>query len=142
MKKKKEKKFSHTVEKCFKLETSRESFDDLTIFLEKLQELDKTASKGTHYHNLNDWTRPNYDFLHNQLEKYGFIEAAPLKGLTQPMDAKFWCTVYDVMGSVIYSVHLKSKAAYHHSSAWERNQALMADIQDIIKFKPKETITE
>jgi len=134
------KKVSYRVEKCLELQTSQESFDDLIIYFKTLQELDKTASKQTHYHELDKWMDPVYGFIHKQLKKYGFIEAAPLKGLTQPMDAEFWWAMYSLIGSACYSIHLKSKAAHHHSSAWERNQALIGDIQDIIEHKSKETI--
>ncbi len=133
-------KVSYRVEKCLELETSVKSFNDLSIFLTELIELDETASKETHYHELDKWMDPVYGLIRKQLEKYGFIEAAPSKGKTQPMDAEFWWAIYAVLSSVCYSMHLKSQTAYHHSSAWERNQALMGDIQDIIELKSNETI--
>ena len=138
-KKKEIRKFSYSVQKCLEANTSKMSFNDLNTFLVRLQELDAKASKKTHYEKLDEWLDTVYDFLHKQLNKYGFINGGAAMGKEQPTDAAFWWAVYNVMSSVIYSIHLKSVTEYHHSSAWERSQALMADIQDIIEFKPSKT---
>ena len=130
------KEFSLIVEKSLEAKTSQESFDDLNGFLEGLQALDKIASKGTHYDRLSEWSDAVYAYVHNKLEKYGFIQASK----DQPVDANFWWLIYQVVGNVCYSVHMKSQTAVHHSSAWERNQALIADIEDILEFKSKDTI--
>ena len=130
------KEFSHRVDKCLEAETSQESFDDLRGFLEGLQALDKIASKGTHYDRLSEWSDAVYAYVHNKLEKYDFIQASK----EQNQDATFWFLIYQVVGNVCYSKHMKSQTAVHHSSAWERNRALIADIEDILEFKSKDTI--
>ncbi len=129
-------KYSYGVERCLEAPTSEESFNDLSDFLENLQVLDVTASKRTHYHQLNEWSDAVYKYVRNKLDKYEFVNASQ----NQNNDAAFWFLIYQVISSVIYSVHLKSEAAHHHASAWERNQALMADIEDIITYKESKTI--
>jgi hypothetical protein len=132
--------FSYRVREAIATEVGLDAFQELTEFLELLRGLSKTASKQTHYHKLDEWSDAVYGFVHKKLEEHGFINAAPLKGLEQPRDAEFWWKVYAIVGSVCYSPHLKTQVAWHHSSAWERNEALMADISDLIENKPKETI--
>ena len=67
---------------------------------------------------------------------FGFINASP----KQHVDAAFWWLIYGLMSNVHFSLNLKTEVAYHHASAWERSQALMKDVEDIIEHKSKHTI--
>ena len=129
-------KFSHRVVECLDVSTSVDSFNDLSKFLADLYELDKTASKGTHYDRLDVWLEAVNRGVRNNLEKYGFVNASK----EQNDDAAFWWLIYQVVGGVCHSVHMKTSVANHHASAWERNQALIKDVEDIITFKNEETI--
>ena len=136
----KEKRIGYRVQEAIKTEVGLDAFHELTEFMELLRGLSETASKQTHYHKLDEWSDAVYGFVHEKLDKHGFINGGAAMGKEQPRDAEFWWKVYAIVGSIIYSPNLESKTEYHHSSAWERNEALMADISDLIENKPKETI--
>lgn len=91
------------------------------------------ACKGTHYEKLNDWSDPTFQFVHDMLEKYGF-KSGDMVGNEKNVDALFWWKIYDVVSNVIYSLNMKLTVlvAIHHSSAFDRNEALKKDIQVII----------
>lgn len=123
--------YSFRVDDCIKAETSEESLNDLKCYYEDLLRLNENASKNTHYDRLSEWSDAVYAFVHNKLGKYGFVQASN----EQNQDARFWFLIYQVIGGVCYSKHMKTQVAAHHSSAWERNQALLGDIEDILKHK-------
>jgi len=134
------KKIGYRVEEALKPEVGQQAFDDLTTYLELLESLRDTASKQTHYDKLDEWSDVVYGFVHDKLNEYGFINGGTAMGKKQPRDAEFWWKIYAVVSGVIYSPNLISRTAHHHSSAWERNEALIADITDIIELKSEETI--
>jgi len=103
-------------------------------------ELDKTASKGWSYDRLDEWQDPVYKLIHARLKKYKFVNGGAAMGIKQPVDAEFWWGIYAVMSHVCYSVNMETEVVRHHASAWERSQALIKDIEDIIEFKSTETI--
>jgi len=105
---------------------------ELVEFLEFLNNLN--PSKKTHYQDLDIWSDEVYNFIRAKLEKHGFIQAAPLKGVEQPPKAKLWWLVYGLVGAVIHSPNLKTEVAHHHSSAFEQNEALKTDLKEIIIF--------
>jgi hypothetical protein len=131
---------SHRVKEALETPVGFDAFQELTEFLELLRGLSKTASKQTHYHKLDEWSDAVYGFVHKMLDKYGFINGGAARGLEQLRDAEFWWKIYAIVGSVCYSPHLKTQVAWHHSSAWERNEALIADIEQLIENKPPTTI--
>lgn len=134
------KEFSYKVEKALQVEVGQQAFDDLLKYLELLESLRETACKETHYARLNEWSDKAYRFIHDMLKKYEFINGGAAMGLQQPRDAEFWWVMYALTTDVCYSRHLKTDVSNHHASAWERNEALIADIRDIIEFKSEETI--
>ena len=120
---------SHSVEECIKSEgVSTDTLKDLKPFYELLEKLSSTTSKNTHYDRLDEWSTVVYGYVHGMLNKYKFVNG----GMNQNPDAKFWWKVYAVVSNVIYSPNLKSMTTPHHSSAWERNEALKLDIKSII----------
>jgi hypothetical protein len=110
------------------------SFDavtDLRDFIEFLDHLSHKASKKTHYHELDYWRNATFGFVREKLTKYGFINGDP-EANAKNSDATFWWKVYSILSNVIYSPHLKSEVTYHHSSAYERNEALILEIEDVL----------
>ncbi len=64
------------------------------------------------------------------LNKYGFVNGGP----NQNPEARFWwSTVYNTMSHITYSKYLETKTARHHASAFERNEALVKELKDIMK---------
>lgn len=135
MKKKvKEHRYSYSVQETRKLigAASKEAVADLHTYKSLLENLRATASKKTHYQDLESWNHDVYEYVHNMLKKYGFVSGNPEANALIP-DASFWWKIYSVVSSVIYSPHLKSEVSAHHSSAFERNEALIGEINDILK---------
>lgn len=135
--------YSYSVRKV--LETIKPSdacLQDLVVFKEIVDSLASSASKETHYHNLNQWSDQVYEFIHKMLDKYGFINGN-VAANEKNVDASFWWKIYSVVGSLIYSPNLKPLVlvANHHSSAYDRNEALRKDlaiiIRRFIRFEPE-----
>lgn len=112
---------------------SREAKDDLQGFYLLIKAQQSTASKNTHYDKLDDWSKPLYQYIHDMLRKYGFVNGDPEANKKLP-DALFWWGVYKCMNSVIYSTNLKTQVSSHHSSAWERNEVLMIEVPILAKI--------
>lgn len=115
----------------FLADASIDAVTDLQTFVVFLESFRLTASKETHYKKLEHWTGPVYNYAHNMLKKYGFVNGDPEANNKNP-DARFWWSVYNIVSNVIYSPHLKSEVANHHSSAYDRNEALILEIQDVL----------
>lgn len=133
-------KYSHSVEICLSHEGASDScLKDMTPFKDLLDELDVTASKSTHYHKLDEWTSQVFGYVQEMLKKYDFKNGQPEVNEKNP-DASFWWKIYSVVSNVIYSTHLETKVSSHHSSAHDRNSALIKDVDVIIhkfiKFEP------
>lgn len=111
----------------------KKCLEDLDVFKSLLESLRETASKKTHYHNLNEWNDKVYDFVHNKLSENGFKNGDPEANDKNP-GARFWWHVYGIVGGIHYSKHLKTDVANHHSSAYERNEALIAEIEDVLSY--------
>lgn len=126
MKKQKEKQIFVRTQYCIDASktVSKECIQDLHQYHHKVIEWQNTASKKTHYNDLNLWSDEAYDFIHQMLKKYGFVNGDP--------EAHFWWQVYGLLSSIIYSPYLKSEVAYHHSSAFERNRALLGELNDFL----------
>ena len=110
---------------------SLDAVTDLQYFVGVLEKLRKTASKRTHYGDLNLWSNAVFGYVHDMLKKHKFVNGDPEANTLLP-DAMFWWKVYSIVSNVIYSPHLKSEVAYHHSSAYERNEALILEINDVL----------
>jgi hypothetical protein len=127
---------SYTVEKVKKFlndnKISVELIEKFQEFYEFVLTAELTASRETHYVGLNEWSEPIYDFIHNELKANGFVNGDPVAN-KELIGASFWWLIYQVMGSIIYSNHLSSVVAIHHSSAYERNVALQGELEDIIE---------
>ncbi|MEK6828999.1 MAG: hypothetical protein AABY15_02650 [Nanoarchaeota archaeon] len=135
-------KYSHSVEECLIHQgTSEDCLKDLIPFKELLDSMESTASKKTHYDRLSEWSDKAYGYVHDMLKKRGFVSGDMEANANKP-DAGFWWKVYGIVSSVCYSSNLKQTAlvATHHTSAYDRNEALRKDIDVIIrkfiKFEP------
>ena len=128
------KKISHRVEDAVKIEAvSDECKSDVNPFKELLDELSETASKKTHYENLDEWSDKVHEYVYDMLKKYGF-KSGDVEANSKNPEASFWWSIYGIVGACIHSPNLKTEVANHHASAWERNEALRKDIQDLISL--------
>lgn len=89
------------------------------------------ASTKTHYDRLDEWSKPIYDFIHTMLDISEFANGHPEKNTSS--ECIFWFTIYKLMSSIIYSPNLKTEVANHHSSAYERNEALIKELEYIME---------
>ncbi len=110
---------------------NKEVKEDLKLYYNLLQSLSSTASKKTHYDKLNEWSDKAYGFIHDMLKKYGFKNGQPEVNKLNN-DASFWWAIYGVLSSICYSPYLETEVAIHHSSAWERNKAMIAEMKSLI----------
>lgn len=92
-----------------------------------------TASKKTHYQDLNQWSDVVFGYVHKMLKKTGFKNGRPEENAKNP-SATLWWAIYGVVGNITYSPYLKTEVARHHSSAWERNEALIKELQDLTEL--------
>ena len=132
----KEVKNSYSVNECLAHDQpSKECLDDLVSFKSFLDSMTDKASKETHYEKLNDWSDPIFQYVHSMLKKYGFKNGDP-EANSKNVNASFWWKIYSVVSNVIYSTNLKPEilVALHHSSAYDRNEALKKDIDIIIRY--------
>jgi hypothetical protein len=111
---------------------SIDALTDLQDFKLLVEKLRITASKKTHYQDLDKWSNEVHEYVGNMLKKYGFVNGNPEANALIP-DVSFWWNIYCLLSNVIYSPHLVSEVSSHHSSAFERNEALIKEIDDILK---------
>lgn len=122
------KKYSHNTEQAIEISNiSLNCYHDLHMFALWLDYARDWASKETHYQNLDQWFKNINQCIHNNLNKYGFING---KGPTNN-DSKLWWTIYQIDPTT--SPNLKTTVENHHSSAFERNEVMIIEIEKIIK---------
>jgi hypothetical protein len=126
-----EKLFHRTEEIINIKEISLECYHDLMFFQDYLTQLSETASKKTHYVGLDEWSDSVHNFVDKKLKQYGFVNGKP--EIIKP-NSNIWFNIYAMISNVIYSPNLKTKVANHHSSAFERNEALLKEIEIIINY--------
>ncbi len=107
------------------------AIEDAHKYLSLVQGWQGTASKRTHYTDLELWSEPAYEFIRKMLNKYGFINGNPEANAKNP-NANFWWQIYCLLSNIVYSPNLVSEVAYHHSSAFERNRALMIELNILL----------
>jgi hypothetical protein len=110
---------------------SKEAIADLHELHHLVIKQQEIASKKTHYEDLDKWSSVIYGLIHDKLEKYGFENGNVEKNFKNA-DVSFWWNIYGLVGNIIYSPNLKTKVQYHHASAFERNRALLAEINEIL----------
>lgn len=103
---------------------------ELNAFLVLLKTLN--PSSKTHYHQLDSWSEPIYQFIRSRLDCHGFKNAEPEHNKSIPMVSVWW-EIYRALGSVQDSPDLITEVANHHSSALERHNAFLVDIHAILK---------
>ena len=125
--------YSYSVFKCIEAgPVSEKVMTDLKKFYEFVDNQTSTASKHTHYYDLDKWSDLIFSYVNKMLNKYKFVNGGRAMGIEQNPEANFWWMIYSVVSNVIYSPHLKTTVVSHHSSAFERNEALKLEITDII----------
>jgi hypothetical protein len=100
----------------------------LQNYITHLEHLGETASKGTHYHGLDEWFTPAGEFVHQALTDAGFKNGDKTYNEQYP-GIQFWWHIYGLYTNVCYSRYLQTEVPNHHSSAFERNAALILDLK-------------
>lgn len=108
------------------------NMQDFKALTDMVNAAKSTASKQTHYHQLNEWSNPIWDHIHNMLKKTGFKNGEPEEN-AKNLKTQFWWSVYQLFSNIVYSPNLKTEVATHHSSAWERNEAFSIELSIISK---------
>lgn len=121
----------HRTLECLKYDTSFDiqELKDFRFLLDNVE-----CSKETHYHRLNEWSEPLHLFIREKMYKHGFENGNVEENNKKP-NARFWFEVYQIIDAIIYSPNLKTQVGLHHSSAFERNEALKVEIDYIITQK-------
>ncbi|HAS5778540.1 TPA: hypothetical protein I7E95_002498 [Vibrio cholerae] len=98
-------------------------------FVDFLQLVDSSSpSTQTHYTGLDEWSKPIYEHIRGEMYKHGFINGDVDANKQKPL-VGFWFSVYSILANIIYSPNLNSEVADHHSSAKERKDALMMELE-------------
>jgi hypothetical protein len=104
---------------------------EVVEFIQLLNDLSMNTSRNGGYDRLDEWSSPVNDFIHKKLNKYKFVSGDPEANKKLP-DASFWWALYPLPTSIIHSVHLETKFANHHASAFERNEALICELKELL----------
>ena len=121
-----------TKELIEKTNPSDVELQDIMELKEMVKNSFDTASKKTHYHNLDEWSKPIWNHIHEMLHKHGFISGDPEANLKN-LKASFWWGIYKIFSNIIYSPNLVTEVSLHHSSAWERNQAFHKELEILME---------
>ena len=110
------------------LDASNWAIESVTKYLKFCQKL--TSSRHTHYAGLDEWVDAVNKFISVKLKKAGFKNGKREMNDRIP-DVVLWWTIYKITNSIINSEYLETKVALHHTSALERNNALINELYDI-----------
>jgi len=92
-----------------------------------------TASKRGFYDRLVEYNKPISDHIHGALTDAGFANGEPAKNTPEANpDAAFWWALYNTWCNIVYSPNHMSIHPNHHSTAFDRNEALIAEIEYLI----------
>lgn len=112
-----------------------------TKLLEFRSMLDKLEpSKKTHYGNLDEsFSNPVYDFVHNSLKEFGFVNGEPEINKTNQDAMLFWALYGNIecfdYSPYFHDVKEDESVARHHSSAYVRCEVLKREIDNFIQAK-------
>ena len=114
--------------------------DDIIGFISLINQQKNIASKNTHYDHLNKWSDVIYEYIRTMLKKYNFKNG---EDNSSNKDVFIWWKIYHLMSNIIYSPYLVTSVSPHHSSAFERNNALNDEINLIYEyFSNKSNLSE
>jgi len=117
------------------MDASEEAKVAVTDFKQMCIGLREVASKKTHYQDLDEWSDVVFGYVRKMLKKTGFKNGRPEENAKNP-NATLWWAIYGMVGNITYSQYLQTRVARHHSSAWERNEALIMELQDLDDLLP------
>lgn len=89
-----------------------------------------TANRGHFYDGLDEWSKPIYAYIRERMVSHGFVNGQK----EQPVDARYWLTMFELFSHTTMSKHLKTEMVRHQASAYERNEAFKAELQDWVKY--------
>ena len=120
-------KISYQLEKCMEIDSiSLSCYHELCNFAKWLQDACDWTDRRTHYQGLDEWLTPKNQIISKNLDKFGFING---KGSTNN-DSAFWWVIHQL--EPCYSLNLVTEVSSHHSSAWERNNCMLIEIEHLI----------
>jgi hypothetical protein len=108
----------------------------LNELLKHLNTAKETASKRTHYDLLDEWSHPVSNIVHQILRESGFKNGNQEYN-KQYTGIQFWWRIYEIWGSICYSKYLETEVSRQHSSAYERNNAFIQELE-ALKEKAKQ----
>ncbi|CAH7128042.1 conserved hypothetical protein [Vibrio chagasii] len=113
---------------CQDVEKIKSELVELEDFLKAL-----TPSKKTHYHMLDEWGTPIYKAVQTKLDEYGFVNG-DREGNGKKPEVMLWWSIYGMISVIVWSPNLNAPGVAHHkASAHSRNEALIAELEIIIK---------
>ncbi len=110
---------------------SDQAKQDVHKLYELVDSLSSTASKEYFYDGLDEWSKPIYVFIRDRMYHFGFVNGQKEQNERNP-DVRYWMTMFELFSNTTYSPYLKRVMPNYKSSAWERNEAFKAELQDLI----------
>lgn len=105
---------------------------DFVEFINLLETIQSTASKETHYHELEESLNPIYESIRQKLYAAGFKNGEPEHNAKLPT-VQFWWNIYSTFSSIIYSQFKPAEqCSLHHSSAHARITAMILECKELI----------
>lgn len=118
----------HTLNSSDNLEQLKSEINE---YLDFLRELD--PSPMTHYCNLNEWSTLVHEHVYNMVNKHAFVNGKQVEWEGSP-ELKAWLEISYLTNDIIWSPKLKTNVSHHHSSALSRNNAIIAELEDILSL--------
>lgn len=112
------------------MKTAENLKDDIDSLIALVESSGKTASKNSHYDDLDPWRKPIYAHLRNILDEYGFENGE--KDIND--EVTFWWQIYNYFSNIIYSQYIQTDGPVHHASAFSRNAAFLEELKDFRCF--------
>ena len=82
---------------------------------------------------LDEWGTPIYNAVKTKLDEYGFVNG-DREGNGKKPEVMLWWSIYGMISVIVWSPNLNAPdVAHHKASAHSRNEALVAELEIIIK---------
>lgn len=107
--------------------------NNIRKWIEEFEAVVKAApvTDRTHYEKLNDFLDPVYDFIHEGLKQFGFVNGEQKKNKKNNKAMIIWW-LYGEVGNCIYRHPCIDssivKVACHHASSFHRQQAILNSV--------------
>ncbi|ELP5902734.1 hypothetical protein QTV49_004778 [Vibrio vulnificus] len=108
-----------------------EIIEETKALIEVCKSLNPT--KKTHYAKLDEWIDPLSKFTTEKYLSHGFVNGNS-EANKDCYPVRYWCRLDSLIVDIIWSPQLNSETSNHHSSAYSRNEAYIAELQLILKI--------